>query len=403
VLHPTVLASFIKVLGTIRNTGDPDRRHRFAWPYGSSMSIPGTVKVEWYLPSDAADITALVCDLYEHYPALRQRITFDEVTREVLTILAQYALVAFRSSFFEARQTNQSLAEALTDEGRAVLQQALYDWAAAATPVLGVVRLIGWAPPRDIILKGFFWVRNGSHELSAALAAQLPSVQRRQVTFDRFPPLLHIQTTLSNHDSLFVVIAAGQEAARAALRAMTGALRLSIEPPGVTTLITGGEIDSTIFMLEDAGGTIVTTWEAAVPRLGRDAPVDESTSRRFELLLRGFAGAREQQFLSALESVGSSWRQGPRREFVELYSALDVWFDEGRRQKDVIDGVVGVFGDSIKQKIGRLTGLRDELSHGRAVTLEGAPAYLAYRRMFLSDPALDLLTIVRDVLIRAVM
>jgi hypothetical protein len=81
---------------------------------------------------------------------------------------------------------------------------------------------------------------------------------------------------------------------------------------------------------------------------------------------------------------------------------LEQWFDRGNRQKDVIDGVLGVCGVGDGARIGRLTGLRDELTHGRGATVQRAPSYLSYLETFKTEPSGDLFLIVRRILLNAV-
>jgi len=193
-------------------------------------------------------------------------------------------------------------------------------------------------------------------------------------------------------------MADGEQSARSRLREMAGALCLSIEPPDHTWMITGGEVDTGLFIL-DGPRITVTTWEACVPRLGREMSLDREATERMAMLLDRREQVFGSRFARALELVGSGWRQHSKERFLALYAALDAWFDKGRRQSDVISGVTRLLGGAERDRIGRLTGLRDELAHGKGATVQAAPSYLSDRAVLHQDPVHDLFRIVRVALL----
>jgi hypothetical protein len=59
---------------------------------------------------------------------------------------------------------------------------------------------------------------------------------------------------------------------------------------------------------------------------------------------------------------------------------------------------VRAFDENYAEKISRLTGLRNDLAHGRGATVQDAPGYFSYWAAMKSDPQHDLFALMRDVL-----
>lgn len=394
----------MEVLRNIRNTGDSRLRHQFFWrspKYGvlPPSVLTGRIGLEWYLSGNGAAIASLVTYLCQTYPQLRERVSFDNATSKVLNILAEHAGDCFKFSFFAETDRTQELLEALEPDGLDVLCEAIVDWAGVTRPILCIVRLAGWIPEADVISDSGFWIRP-SPTPPARLAVDFPLIERERFRFDCFPPDRH-RPISTETDSLLGVIADGQQAARSRLRAMAGALCLSLEPRQ-SWLITGGEVDSLLVLIHESTVEWMP-WEMSIPRLGEHTSVGTASLAKMSALLDRQLDIRLGPRLRlALESVGSGWRKNPKDRFLDHYAALDIWFDKGTRQKDVIAGVRSACSEDDGEKIGRLTGLRDELAHGRASTVEEAPSYLGYREVFGTDPERDLFRIAQTVLTRAV-
>ncbi len=79
---------------------------------------------------------------------------------------------------------------------------------------------------------------------------------------------------------------------------------------------------------------------------------------------------------------------------------------EGQRRLHVGEHLIAAIrmvGDtSASQRIGRLTGLRDDLAHSKGVTAERAPSYLEYLKVFKTNLRQHLFEILRSTLLQAV-
>src|SRR5712691_8894777 len=108
----------IEVLRRISNRGAVHRRHQFFWRPAKYRSLPpavlaGSMGLEWYLTGDGSAITSLATYLYQKHPKLRDRVSFDRTSSQILNILAKNAGDCFSFSFFTSARRTQTLSEAL--------------------------------------------------------------------------------------------------------------------------------------------------------------------------------------------------------------------------------------------------------------------------------------------------
>ncbi len=366
---------------------EPGSRFSFHWDSRSPRSIFGSRVYNFYI--DETEIERAALELLNKQAPLLSGTPLDEARSTLLAFFRFHlhlfdpgALMdAFRqfekASDFSHLDRNQ-LASALLDYIRETRQSRLY-----LIPARRLSLCDDCVGARILLLRP----TDNLHEGLPSFPFDVPPLNGHQ-----YPPFKGDKEVgrMGTEDCWLGCIARSDQEGYNLLEALLGGISLVLPHPDSRTFSMAERVP----YLYGIGGRWIARLDGPTfPPLISDHRLGQ---RDIEILLSLFEGARaaeEQRRIEVgLQFVGAGWAPPGRLSFLHNAIAFDALFGQQGRVGASIRAAVarlapGIAG--IDERIDRLLKIRNTLLHGKIVSVEASPEYLAYYEQFRCDPQED--------------